>query len=299
MDFNVEECIEHATAINNSKSHGRLLNQLRQESYYSFQDLNERKGWYSSTAKAYDSFRPKYPQSVIDEVVKHISGSRVLEIGCGPGTASAALAKRGFELHCIEPNADFCLLARKNTCQYPKVTVKNISFEELIVVPGEYDALVAATSFHWIPFEVGIPKAAKALRQHGKLILLWNMMVKPSIPEDFDRIVAVHDFLPKNSGMDVMFWKDDEKYKEMSEDVCIHIRNSGFFNDFQTKSTEIDMTYTTEQFLGVLSTYSPYIRLNSELRTELFKRLKQMIDVEMAGKVKVRVFSIQNVITKK
>jgi 16S rRNA A1518/A1519 N6-dimethyltransferase RsmA/KsgA/DIM1 with predicted DNA glycosylase/AP lyase activity len=45
---------------------------------------------------------------------KHSSSSRILEIGCGPGTATVAFAQLGCAMVCLEPNPNFCAMATMN-----------------------------------------------------------------------------------------------------------------------------------------------------------------------------------------
>jgi len=95
--------------------------------------LEERKNWYSPAAEAYNSTRPKYPSELVGKAVsaaKLSSSSRILEIGSGPGTATTAFAELGCRMVCIEPNPDFCNLARMNCKSYSTVEVINKSFDE-------------------------------------------------------------------------------------------------------------------------------------------------------------------------
>ena len=59
-----------------------------------------------------------------------------------------------------------------NCEDYPAVTIIDTSFEEWGIVPAQFDAVLAATSFHWISCEVSYAKAAEALKTQGSLILL-------------------------------------------------------------------------------------------------------------------------------
>lgn len=85
---------------------------------------------------------------------KHSSSSRILEIGCGPGTATVAFAQLGFPMVCLEPNPNFCAMARMNCQPYPSVHVINQSMEDWDLEPQAFDAVLAASSMHWIPAEV-------------------------------------------------------------------------------------------------------------------------------------------------
>jgi SAM-dependent methyltransferase len=143
-------------------------------------DLERRKSWYSSAAEAYNFARPKYPCAPIDKAIKvaHLSSSsRILEIGSGPGTATTSFAQIGCSMVCIEPNPDFCELARINCQSYPSVKVINKSFKEWNPEPEAFDAVLAASSMHWIPAEIGYAKASSALKQEDILTGLGQMML--------------------------------------------------------------------------------------------------------------------------
>ena len=84
---------------------------------FSNRPIEERTHWYSPAAQAYDKARPHYPAGLILHVA-HLAQlgqhSKILEVGCGPGTATTAFAEFGCSIVCVEPNPDFCELARKN-----------------------------------------------------------------------------------------------------------------------------------------------------------------------------------------
>ena len=68
------------------------------------QDLQSKKTWYSSAVRAYDRTRPSYPQEIITRVLELADLSpdgRILEIGCGPGTATITFAELGFSMLCL------------------------------------------------------------------------------------------------------------------------------------------------------------------------------------------------------
>jgi len=143
-------------------------------------DLEQRKRWYSPTAEVYNFARLKYLGALVDKAIKVAqvsSSSRILEIGSGPGTATISFAQIGCSMVCIEPNPDFCDLARINCQSYPSVKVINKSFEEWNLEPEAFDAVLAASSMHWIPAEIGYAKASGALKQEDILTGLGQMML--------------------------------------------------------------------------------------------------------------------------
>src|SRR5215470_16044453 len=59
---------------------------------------------FGVAAAAYDKYRPRYPDRLIDDVVAMLPGRRVVEIGAGTGIATAAFAARGVAMTCVEPD---------------------------------------------------------------------------------------------------------------------------------------------------------------------------------------------------
>lgn len=94
---------------------------------FSGQGLEEHRSWYSQASKAYDTCRPKYPPQIINEALRVANNPRtVLEVGCGLGTATVALAERGLEIVAgqtksrflpIGGTIHFCLSRQSQNCQ--------------------------------------------------------------------------------------------------------------------------------------------------------------------------------------
>jgi protein-L-isoaspartate O-methyltransferase len=81
---------------------------------YSGRDFEERKHWYSPAAEAYNKARPHYPPSLVQQVIEIAqlsSESTLLEVGCGPGTATVSFAELNCSITCLEPNPDFYAIA--------------------------------------------------------------------------------------------------------------------------------------------------------------------------------------------
>ncbi len=121
-------------------------------------DIEERRHWYSPAARAYQQVRPRYPQAIIDQVME-ITGlcdrSSIVEIGCGPAIATPTFAELGCHMVCIEPNPDFYHLAQQSCQVYPRIELINCSFEEWESRGYKFDAVLAASSFHWVSPDLG------------------------------------------------------------------------------------------------------------------------------------------------
>jgi hypothetical protein len=56
------------------------------------------------------------------------------------------------------------------------------SFEAWPLEPQAFDLVLAAQSFHWIAIDVGLAKAAAALRPGGAIALVWHVDVSHDTP---------------------------------------------------------------------------------------------------------------------
>jgi len=252
------------------------LKQILQNECYG-RDLEQRKRWYSPAAEAYQQVRPRYPQALIDRVVEIAplsANSLLLEVGCGPAIATPPFAALGCRMVCVEPNLDFYHLAQQTCTSYPNVELQNCSFEEWELLPQSFDAVIAASSFHWIPPEIGYPKAAAALRPDGHLILLWNKELQPRY-EVYQQLTEVYQTHAPSLHRT---FEDRATQTAILDEVGQMAIASGDFKDLVAGQIEVEVTYTVDQYLLLLNTYSPYLKLEAQQKQALFAGLRQALE---------------------
>lgn len=240
-------------------------------------DLEQRKHWYSPAAEAYYQVRPRYPQTLIDRVVdiaQLSADSTLLEVGCGPAIATPAFAALGCRLVCVEPNPDFYRLAGQTCEPYPNVDLQNCSFEEWALDAEKFDAVLAASSFHWISPEIGYPKAAAALRPEGHLILLWNKELQPRY-EVYQHLSEVYQTHAPSLNRR---YEDSATQASILKDLGQMAIESGYFKDMVSGQMEVEVTYSVDQYLLLLNTYSPYLKLETQQKQDLFEELRQVLE---------------------
>lgn len=256
---------------------------------YSSRDLEQRKNWYSTAAEAYNKVRPRYPKDLIHQVVEVAqlsTDSKILEVGCGPATATVAFAQLGCSMICLEPNPDFFQLAQHNCQQYPNVEIQNTSFEEWTLLTEKFDAVLAASSFHWISPEVGYPKAATALKESGYLILLWNKELQPCY-EVYQRLSEVYQVYAPSLDR----YEDRETQEEILRGLGNIVIDSGQFKDLISGQVTSEVTYTIDEYLMLLNTYSPYIKLDTQSKDALFAGLRHRIENDFGGGLRLSYIS--------
>jgi SAM-dependent methyltransferase len=244
---------------------------------YADQSVGQRSRWFSPAAAAYAATRPRYPKQLVEAVVAQAgltATSTVLEVGCGPGTATVSFAELGCRIVAIEPNPDFCLLAQKACQRFPNVEVVTTSLEEWEPHQERFDAVVAATSFHWIPPEIAYPKAARVLRENGWLILLWNKELQPPVQthEALRTIYRLH--APEL----------DRPYEDAATVAGIlaamgqPLLESPLFRGGQQGQWLVESLLTIDDYLTLLTSYSPFLTLDPAVREALLVELKQPLE---------------------
>jgi SAM-dependent methyltransferase len=253
-------------------------------------DPAQRKSWYGSVAQTYDRVRPKYAPAFLERVIEIAavpSNGRMLEIGCGPGTATKSLAQMGFGVVALEPSLAACEVARHNVAAYPNVEIINTSFEEWEPVDREFDAIVAATSWHWVSPANKHQKVASLLKNTGVLVLLWNTTMMPP-REIFESLTETfRQYLPA-------FAEYKDREREVSElniftDAAIE---SGLFGNLRTEVRANEVNYSIDDYLQLLTTYSPCIALAPECRSELLDRLREILVQNCGGQILLRYLSV-------
>ncbi len=256
---------------------------------YSSKDLEQRKIWYSPAAEAYNRVRPRYPQALVHQVIEiaQLSNhSKILEVGCGPATATVEFAQLDCSMICLEPNRDFCRFAQQNCQPYSNVEIQNTSFEEWTLETENFDAVLAASSFHWIPPEIGYSKAEKALQDNGFLILLWNKELQPSY-EVYQRLSEVYQVHAPSLDR----YEDRDTQEKILKGLGRMVTDSGYFKDLVSEQIESQVTYTVDEYLMLLNTYSPYLKLDSQSKQGLFARLRDIIEQEFGGSLQLSYLS--------
>lgn len=261
------------------------MKNLEQKFDYYAKDSTQRKNWYAKVADAYNQFRPRYPQDLICHAVElaHLpSDAMILEIGCGPGIATVAFAELGFSIVCLEPNQEMCRVARQNCSQYSSIQIHNTFFEEWPLETGKFDAVLAATAFHWIKPDIGYQKAADALKDNGYLILLWNMTPQPP-HEMYQALLQVYE----QHAPSLARYENKATQEEIVRGLGQNIIDSGLFKNLVWEHRLCEVTLNTDDYLTLLSTYSPYLALEPQTKDALFTEISKVIENTFGGKIQI------------
>jgi SAM-dependent methyltransferase len=212
-------------------------------------------------------------------------GARVLEIGSGTGQATLPLAEREFQITAIELGPNLAAVARRKLAAFPNVTIFEAAFEDWPLPSEPFDAVVSATAFHWLDPSVRVTKTVDALRPGGVLATIATHHIDGGDAQFF---VDAHECYRRWSGLPSP-WQGGGP--PMAADITPDIGEleySGRFEPAIFRRYEWIRTYSTQEYLDLLNTYSDHRALEGADRRLLLDCIASLIDERYGGRIRKR-----------
>jgi SAM-dependent methyltransferase len=244
------------------------------------------RGIFDEEAELYDRVRPGYPADAVDDLTQLAGiddGARVLEIGAGTGRLTVELARRGCQITAVELGPRLAAVAMRRLAQFSNATVVTAAFEEWTLPPEPFDAVIAATSFHWLDPEVRVGRAADALRIGGALAVVSTHHVAGGTHSFFDDAQACYEQWDPATPPGLRLTSGDEFPAETEE-----IDVSGRFGEVAERRYSWDVTYTAPEYLDLLRTYSGHRALPPHDLQGLLGCIAALIEERYNGRITKR-----------
>jgi SAM-dependent methyltransferase len=231
-----------------------------------WQGSHEASARFGAQALDYDRYRPRYPQTVFNDIIE-IAGlsadSEVLEIGAGAGIATEPLVQRGLRVTAVEPAAEMAAVARNKVGERAHMFVGR--FEDY-ARPDSVALVAAFNAWHWVEPHAAVGQVAGLLEPGGHLALVWTEVVSWGQQPFEDRLTEVfgHPWMKRMNFVD---------------DSMQAIRDDDRFDDFQVRHHPFERNFDGASFVAVTRTYGGG-RTDDQLKV-----IERIIDEEFAGSV--------------
>ena len=228
---------------------------------------------FNTAPTLYEDVRPGYPVELISDVVD-ISGiknnSRILEVGCGTGKATQSFSERGYALVCLDIGADLIAVAKEKLKTFPNVSFVEQAFEEW-KPDGKFNLVISATAFHWVDPKVRYLKASEVLKSKGFLAVFSNQHVRKD-----------EGFFAESQSL------YDKYYPPLTTNRPTPATDFPGVEAFQDPIKRVypwTQTYSSEQYIKLLGTYSGHIALPDENKRLLFEGITDLIETKYDGQI--------------
>ncbi len=258
---------------------------------------------FDAVAEAYDRERPGYPDELIDAACSIAvlgAGSRVLEVGCGTGKLTEALAERGLVVDAVDPGANMIAFARKRVHDADTVQFHLGRFEELALPEQVFDAVFSAAAFHWIDPEVGWAKAARCLRPGGTLALITHIGYREESTAADDE--ALHEVFQKywsqpgswsrlrdlatlRAGVDERRENVSAVWTWLGHHDLFNAEAASLFDDARLTTQPLAQEQTADELWALFATTSLYQRLDPSRREALETEARAFFE-QRGGKIR-------------
>jgi SAM-dependent methyltransferase len=253
---------------------------------------------FNDVPELYDRVRPTYPDGLFADLVAITginAGSSVLEVGCGTGQATRSLAEIGCSVTAVEPGAGMAAIASERLAPFSTVRIETSSFENWADQGRRFDALVAASSWHWVDPSIGWRKAHEVVHPEGWMALLGNVVVRRQRePEVYAETADLHEqFSPGNPD-----WGHppfEEQVRATDGGWGPDIDPGGLFGPTIVRWYPTVQSFDGNGFADLLRTTSVYRRLDPEVREPLLGAIAERIRTRMGDRASRRYLSVLRV----
>jgi SAM-dependent methyltransferase len=229
---------------------------------------------FEGAAALYHQARPDYPDALFEALVAMAElppHAQLLEVGCATGKATLPLARRGFGITCVELGTALAEQARRNLAGFPRVSVVNADFESWQPpAPASFDLVFAATAWHWIDPDIRYVKSSELLKPGGHLAF-WDAIhvVPPDGDPFFREIQDVYDEIGEGIPGGWVY-----STAETLTDRASEIEATGLFTDVRLRRFGWEISYTADEYIRLLDTFSGHIAMAQWRRTRLYGEIR-------------------------
>jgi SAM-dependent methyltransferase len=216
----------------------------------------EFKDYFSSQAKEYAKFRPKYPPELF-EYLSSLVKNHTLAWDCATGSGQAAIGLASYFDEIIATDASESQIEHAE--QHPKIKYRVAPAESSGLETKSADLITVATAIHWFNTDTFYTEAKRILKPGGviAICLYGDNVITPEVDKVFERFF-------KNIIGD--YWPEEIKKALKFEEIDFP------FTQIEPPKFKIRLKWNLKDYLSCLYTWSStqnYIKSNGKNPIEI------------------------------
>lgn len=196
---------------------------------------------FSLQSADYAKFRPDYPDAMIDHLVSFVSNKQTaLDLATGNGQVAAQLSshfKTVFATDISDKQLYYAI--PKENIIYSKESAEKTNFND-----AQFDLITVAQAVHWFQFDAFYQEIYRILKPDGVFAVLGYGLFSTNPESD----AILMDYYRNIVGP---FWDVERKYVDENYQTIPFP-----FDEIQTKKFSNPFTWTFDQLVGYLATWS-------------------------------------------
>jgi SAM-dependent methyltransferase len=221
---------------------------------------------FGAVADEYNRLRPGPSPEALDWLLPE-GATDVLEIGAGTGVLTRLLSERVARVTAVEPDNRMRAVLATGTSG---IEVLEGCAEEIPAASSSFDVVIAASAWHWVDEERGVPEVARVLRPGGRLSLVWS---GPDRSVDWMRSLWAGGivFSPEEQA-------DIDTRRQRRHVVNVDVGETNRFLEPETELFRWTLAMTKTDLIALSTTYSLVITMDEITRREHLESMARYLD---------------------
>ena len=234
---------------------------------------------FGNVAENYLKYRDDIPDSLIKGLEKRgvaIAGSKVADLGAGPGLLSKMLSDRGAIVDAVEPSAEL-IEVEEHISAMTRGLILCRNTEDTGLPSNSYDIVVVMRAWHWFDREKTIDEVRRILKPGGHLVIMdsgftsaskivkESMKIIQSYSTDKQiRPAGTKDMATQMINSFPVEWFDEWKYAK--------------FDLMDLYKVDYEVKFTNEEWAGRLSSVSWLAAFKEKQRKNTLNRISSYLE---------------------
>ncbi|MDN3594013.1 class I SAM-dependent methyltransferase [Zunongwangia endophytica] len=196
---------------------------------------------FSDQSQNYANFRPKYPNAVFNEIMKHVAErSKAWDCATGNGQVAEELSKLFNQVEATDISENQIEQAPKlKNINYSIQPAENVDFKD-----HSFDLITVAQAIHWFDFDKFYDEVKRTLKPEGILAVLGYSLFKTNAETN----KIMQHFYYEVIGP---YWDEERKYLDEGYDTIPFP-----FKEIATSKINFKEEWSFDRLIGYLKTWS-------------------------------------------